>query len=84
MRFHVVIDQHRTTVTLAPILAQLLAVKLGAAPDTVESHAAIRAWLQGEIDRDPGAVRYGRASQRLAHQAILAVAAPGLVSKLIG
>ena len=63
-RYHVVIDHVRTTVSFAPALAQLLALKLGSEPQTVAAHAAVRAWLQAEVDRDPGAVRYGRASQR--------------------
>jgi len=80
-RYHVMIDQVRTTVSLAPVLAELLALKLGAKPQTPAAHAALRSWLQEEIDRDPGAVRNGRASQRLAHQAILKVAAPSLISQ---
>ena len=80
-RYHVVIDHVRTTVSFAPALAELLALKLGSEPQTVAAHAAVRAWLQAEVDRDPGAIRYGRASQRLAHQAILAIAAPTLLTK---
>jgi hypothetical protein len=80
-RFHVMIDQVRTTVTVAPVLCELLALKLGAVPQTPAARAALRAWLQAEIDRDPGAVRYGRASQRLAHQAMLHIAAPSLLSR---
>jgi hypothetical protein len=80
-RFHVMIDRVRTTVTLAPVLSELLALKLGTAPQTSAAHAALHAWLQAEIDRDPGAVRYGRASQRLAHQAMLHIAAPSLLSR---
>lgn len=80
-RFHVTIDGTRTTVSMAQVLAELLAMKRGAIPRTPEGHAAVRTWLQEEIDRDPGAVRFRRASQRLTQQAILAIAAPGLVSK---
>lgn len=80
-RYHVVINDVRTTVSLAPALAELLALKLESEPQTVTAHAAVRAWLQAEVDRDPGAVRYGRASQRLAHLAILEIAAPALLSK---
>jgi hypothetical protein len=81
-RYHVSIDGRRTTVSLTPTLAELLALKLGADLDAPQAHAAVRTWLQGEVDRDPGAVAYGRASQRLAHLAMLAIAAPGLVAKL--
>ena len=80
-RYHVMIDQVRTTVSLTPVLAELLALKLGTMPQTQAARAALCSWVQAEIDRDPGAVRYGRASQRLAHQAILTVAAPSLISK---
>ena len=80
-RFHVVIDKVRTTVTLAPVLSELLILKLGAEPGTEAGHGAVRQWLQAEIEKDPGAVRYGRASQRLAYQAILAIASPGLIAK---
>jgi hypothetical protein len=80
-RYHVMIDQVRTTVSLAPVLAELLVLKLGAKPPTQAAHAALRSWLQAEIDRDPGAVRYGRASQRLAHQAVLKIAASALISQ---
>ena len=80
-RFHVVIDKVRTTVTLAPVLSELLILKLGAEPGTEAGHGAVRQWLQGEIEKDPGAVRYGRASQRLAYQAILAITAPSLIAK---
>jgi hypothetical protein len=77
-RYHVVIDNVRTTVTLAPVLGELLTLKLGGTPHTEVGHSTVRTWLQEEIERDPGAVRYGRASQRLAHQAIFAIAAPAL------
>jgi hypothetical protein len=80
-RYHVIIDDARTTVSLPPVLAELLALKRGIEPRTPEAHAAVRLWLQQEIDRDPGAVRRRGASQRLARQAILAIAAPGLIAK---
>ena len=80
-RYHVMIDQVRTTVRLAPTLAELLAIRLGCVPATDGARTAVRSWLQAEIDRDPGAVRYGGASQRLAHRAMLEIAAPILLSK---
>jgi hypothetical protein len=63
------------------VLAELLALKLGTKPQRQRHTHALRSWLQKEIDRDPSAVRYGRASQRLAHQAILNVAASSLISQ---
>lgn len=80
-RYHVIVHSARTTVTLATVLEELLSLKLGTEPGSPEAHTAVRQWLQREIEKDPGAVRHGRASQRLAHQAILFIAAPGLVGK---
>jgi hypothetical protein len=57
VRYHVKIDKVRTTVSLAPVLSELLALKLGVEPQTRAAQAALRAWLQQEIDSDPGAVR---------------------------
>lgn len=79
--YHVHINGKRTTVILAPALAELLTLQLGHPPRSPAGHQAVRAWLQAEIDRDPGAVSYGRASQRLAHVAILAIASPSLRKK---
>lgn len=64
--YHVQIGKKRTPVTLASVLT----LKLGKTPRRPEGHQAVRMWLQEEIDRDPGAVRYGRASQRLTHVVI--------------
>ena len=81
VRYHIFIDEIRTTVSLTPVLSELLTLRLGAEPRTKDAHARVRAWLQGEIDRDPGAVRYGGASQRLAHLAVLRIADAALVNK---
>jgi hypothetical protein len=80
-RYHVMIDEVRTTVTIAPVLGELLTLKLGGTPHTEAGHSTLRTWLQEEIERDPGAVRYGRASQRLARQAILAIVSPALLKE---
>ena len=42
--FHLSIDGKRTTVSLDPILANYLAVSLGAHPETPEAKTAIREW----------------------------------------
>lgn len=89
-RYHLMIEETRTTVTLDTTLSNLLAVKLSTDPiaDVTAAHAAVRAWLQGEIDRDPGAYVLARRrvtnrnSQRLQKYALLAVAAPHLVRRL--
>lgn len=53
-RFHVFVKKgrgtRRTTVSLEPYLADLLAIKLGEEPRTLEAHAAVRAWIQAEQD----------------------------------
>jgi hypothetical protein len=89
-RYHLMIEETRTTVTVDTTLSNLLAVKLNTDPiaDAATAHAAVRGWLQDEIDRDPGAyvlARRGvtnRNSQRLQKYALLAVAAPHLVRRL--
>lgn len=42
--FHLSIKGTRTTVSLDPILANYLALSLGARPETVEAKTAIRVW----------------------------------------
>jgi hypothetical protein len=89
-RYHLIIESTRTTVTLDTMLSRLLAVKLNTNPiaDAAAAHAIVRAWLQAEIDRDPGAfVLAGRGvtnrnSQRLRMFALREVAAPYLVRRL--
>ena len=55
------IKNMRTTVCVDKILSQLLALKLGSAPETPEAHAAIRSFLQAKLNegraRDPGETR---------------------------
>ena len=89
-RYHLIIEETRTTVTLDTTLSNLLALKLNTDPiaDPAAAHAAVRGWLQGEIDRDPRAYVLARRkvtnrnSQRLQKFALLAVAAPHLVRRL--
>lgn len=89
-RYHLMIEETRTTVTLDTTLSNLLAVKLNVDPiaDAPAAHAAVRAWLQEQIDRDPGAYVLARRkvtnrnSQRLQKYALLTVAAPHLVRRL--
>ncbi len=81
-RLHLKIRERRTTVLIPRVLVELLALKLGAEPGTPDAHAGVREWLQGEIDRDPGAIPpKGGATQRLVQQVILEIAAPGLIKK---
>lgn len=89
-RYHLIIQETRTTMTMDMMLSALLAVKLGVDPfaDAPGAHGAVRAWLQAEVDRDPGAyvlARRGvtnRNSQRLQMLALRAVAASHLVRRL--
>lgn len=89
-RFHLIIEGARTTVTLDPVLSNLLAVKLSTDPfqDKKAARLAVRTWLQAVIDVDPGAfVRAhghgtNRNSQRLQKFALRAVAAPNLLRRL--
>jgi hypothetical protein len=80
-RYHVKIRKARTTVSIPTVLEELLALKLGSEPQTQEAHAAVRLWLQEEIDRDPGAIPKRGASQRLTQQISLEIAAPHLIKK---
>lgn len=53
-RFHIFVKKgrgtRRTTLSLEPYLADLMAIKLGEDPGTLEAHAAVRAWIQREQD----------------------------------
>jgi hypothetical protein len=51
MAYHVTLGDHRTTVSIDNILSELLALKLGYAPDAPEAHAAVRQWLQDRLDQ---------------------------------
>ena len=57
--FHVYLGERRTTVSLTETLSGLLAIKLGHTPETEEAHAAVREWLQEQLDEqdDPGRTR---------------------------
>ena len=48
-RFHVTIQSRRTTVSLDPIVADLLAVALDQTPGSVAAHTAIRVWLDKSL-----------------------------------
>jgi hypothetical protein len=72
-RFHVRIGKRRTTVTLHYRLSGLLAVKLGADPETEEAHGVVRQWLQEQLDESDFPQR-DRLSQWLQGEAMLFVA----------
>ena len=58
-RYHVHLGDKRTTVSLGDTLSHLLALKLGAEPETEKAHTAIRKLLQARLDGwgDPGRTR---------------------------
>ncbi len=58
-RYHLTLGHKRTTVRLDDVLSGLLAIRLGAIPQSPQAHDAVRAWLQAQLDRanDPGRCR---------------------------
>jgi hypothetical protein len=53
-RFHIRTNGRRTTISLDFFLAELLAVKLGAATTTPQAHRRVRVWLQSQTDEFAG------------------------------
>jgi hypothetical protein len=70
MRYHLTLGDKRTTVSLDTLLADLLALRLGACPQSPQARRTVRAWLQQQLDQtyDPGRVRVSR---WLTHEALL-------------
>jgi hypothetical protein len=62
-RYHVKIKKSRTTVSVPIVVEELLALKLDVEPHTLPARAAVRAWLQAEIDSDPGAIPPAQGSE---------------------
>ena len=73
IRYHILRDATRTTVTLDTIISDLLALKLGLTPATSEAHTAAREWLQQTYD-EIGDHDAGRVSQTLQRRAVLLIA----------
>lgn len=69
-RYHIKLADKRTTVSLHPVLSQLLAFKLQQQPDTPQAHKAVRQWLQETTERATDH-QTGRLSQWLQGQAVL-------------
>jgi len=69
-RYHIRLGKSRTTISLSPILCDLLSLKLGTEPGTPEAHGTVGKWLQAQLDKhgDPGRARV---SQWLAEQVVL-------------
>lgn len=49
-RYHVLLDDRRTTVSLTSLLSHLLAIRLDEEPGSEEAHTVIREWLQDKLD----------------------------------
>ena len=77
-RYHAYRGKRRTTVSIDTMVSDFLALHLGHEPGSAEAHAAVRTWLQDEIDRaaDPGR---GAVSQWLLGRALLALARPDVI-----
>ena len=58
IRYHVMVGDKRTTVSLHETLSTFMAIKLKQEPETLEAHISIRQWLQDRLDKfdDPGRV----------------------------
>lgn len=79
-RYHIQRGEIRTTVTLDSTICELLALKLGIAPDARESHKAVRGWLQSASEQDSDS-NTNNLSQWLKRKAILHIADDGLLTK---
>jgi hypothetical protein len=85
-RFHLTVTRHgetlRTTVSLEPLVADLLAVSLGETPRTRAAHTAVRAWLDkslsGWLPFDPALPL----SRQAAYLALRRVAEPRWITAL--
>ncbi len=69
-RYHLTLGPKRTTASLDNLLSGLLAVRLGALPQSPQAHDAVRAWLQAQLDRNNDPERC-RVSQWLRDETLL-------------
>ncbi len=82
-RYHLTLGHKRTPGSLDTLLADLLAIRLGACPQACEAHGAVRAWLQHPLDpaNDPGRIRV---SPWLRDQSVLFLVDEPLSENLLG
>lgn len=68
--YQLTLGDNPTTVRLDPLLNDLLALRLGACPQSTQARRTVRVWLQQQLDQthDPRRVRVSR---WLTHQALL-------------
>ena len=69
-RYHLTLGPKRTTVSLDPLVSDLLAIRLDCVPQSPQAHGRVRTWLQQRLDQDNDPGRIG-VSQWLREQAIL-------------
>ena len=50
-KYHVMLGKRRTTITVNTMIANLLALKLGYAPETEEAYKALREYFQEKLDK---------------------------------
>lgn len=79
-KFHVNLGKRRTTITVDTIISNLLALKLGYAPETPEAYKAIREYFQEKLDegKDSGRVLV---SYWLQEQALFELISPDTLKK---
>lgn len=84
-RYHIQLNNRRTTITLDTVLSELLAIKLGYSPDDKRAHSAVRDWLEPMIIENMGGnlPTNSRVSQWTRRYAIEAIANPKLISQVI-
>lgn len=53
-RFHILFGKKRTTISVDSILSEMMAIKLGAIPNSEEAHRLLREWLQEKLPEKLG------------------------------
>lgn len=83
-RYHIQLNNKRTTISVDNIISQLLAFKLGYHPADTAAHPAIRAWFEQTIRENLGnnLPGHSRVSQWARTYAIEAVADHELMAKV--
>jgi hypothetical protein len=51
-RYHIQLNNHRTTVSLDKMISDLIAIKLGKIPGTKQAHSSVRQQLEQFISED--------------------------------
>lgn len=80
-RFHITINEHRTSFSLDKYLADLLAIKLGCEPQTQTAHSAARKYLTAQLNDDVAFDPELPIFQQARRKAIKAIADEALVEQ---